>query len=59
MQMTKTVGPFVVFVKKKKRRRVNLKRIINSSDFYMSFDIFKSKHSDKTSQFSYLTASSE
>lgn len=51
MQGTNTVGQFVVFKKKKKRRCVNLKHVINSPDLYMSFDILKSKQSDKTSQF--------
>lgn len=44
MQMTKTAGPFVVFVKKKKQQKnpkhcVNLKRVLNSSDLYMSSGI--------------------
>lgn len=53
MQMTETVGQFVVFVGKKKKCPVNLEHVINSSDSYRRCGNLKSKQSDKTWEFPY------
>lgn len=51
MQMTETMGQFVVFVKRKKKEKgccVNLEEVINSSDLYMSFGNLRNKQRNRT-----------